>query len=170
MTVRRVRIRAKTRTRQHVIADISFNHFESFVLESGYVAEPVLHDYGYDASVFTYDKNGEAEPGRILVQLKATDHLKTLKDGKTISFVMDRRDLKLWLREAEPVIFVVYDAQSKRAYWLHVQEYFRAMTSKELFAKDGNISVRIPTSQRVNRRAIERFAKYRDASLPPREN
>jgi hypothetical protein len=168
--VRRVRIRAKTRTRQHVIADISFNHFESFVLESGYVAEPVLHDYGYDASVFTYDENGEAEPGRILVQLKATDHLKTLKDGKTISFVMDRRDLKLWLREAEPVIFVVYDAQSKRAYWLHVQEYFRAMTSKELFAKDGNISVRIPTSQRVNRRAIERFAKYRDASLPPREN
>lgn len=108
MTVRRVRIRGKTRTRQHIIADITFNHFESFVLECGYVAEPV--------------------------------------------------------------IFGVFNAQSKRAYWLHVQEYFGAKTSKELFAREGTIAVRIPMSQRVNRRAIKKFARIRDATLPPREH
>lgn len=145
---------------------MSFNYFERYVLECGYVAEPFLHDYGYDASVFTYDENGEAEPGRILVQLKATDHLKTLKDGKTISFSMDRRDLKLWLREAEPVIFVVYDAQKKRAYWLHVQGYFHEIPRQELFTMGGSIAVRIPLSHRLNCNAVKRFAKYRDASFP----
>ena len=54
MTLHRVRVRAKTRTRQHIIADMSFNYFERFVLECGYVANPSLHDYGYDAIVLTW--------------------------------------------------------------------------------------------------------------------
>jgi hypothetical protein len=160
-----VRVRAKTRTRQHIIADMSFNHFEGFVLECGHVAEPLLHDYGYDAFVFTYDERGELEPGQILVQLKATDHLNVLKDGRTISFPLDRRDLKVWLRELLPVIFVVYDAQKKRAYWLHVQQYLASMPTSELFAKAGQIRVCIPMSNRVNRHALRLFAQYRNERL-----
>ena len=165
MTIQRVRVQAKTRTRQHIIADMSFNYFERFVLECGYVANPFLHDYGYDVMVFTYDEHGHLEPGPILVQLKATDHLNVLKDGKTISFPMDRRDLKVWLREADPVFFVVYDAQRKRAYWLNVQDYFKNVPTKDLFAKSGRVTVHIPVANRVNRRAIQRIAKCRDENL-----
>jgi len=144
---------------------MSFKHFERFVLECGHVAEPLLHDYGYDVAVFTYDENGELEPGQILVQLKATDDLDVLKDGMTISFPMDRRDLKVWLRELSPVIFVVYDAQRKRAWWLHVQKYFESLPTKDLFTRTTSIRVHIPISNRIDRRAIGRFAAYRDERL-----
>jgi len=129
------------------------------------VADPVLHDYGYDAVIFTYDENGELQPGPILVQLKATDHLRILKDGKTISFSLERRDLKVWLREADLVILVVYDAQRRRAYWLDVQRYFESIPTKSLFTKTGRVSVRIPMTNRLNRRAVQRFAEFRDATL-----
>lgn len=168
MTYRRVRLQAKTRTRQHIIADLSFHYFQGFILRCGHVAEPVLYDYGYDAFVFTYDEHGELEPGPILVQLKATDHLNVLQDGKTISFSLDRRDLKVWLREADPVVLVVYDAQKERAFWLFVQDYFANVPSSDLFTKTGSISVRIPMSNRIHQRAIKRFAKYRDERLPAR--
>jgi Domain of unknown function (DUF4365) len=165
LATRREGIRAKIRTRQHIIADLSFNYFQRWVLECGDVAEPVWHDYGYDVIIFTYTPQGELEPGQILVQLKATDRLRVLRGGRMIACTIDRRDLKVWLREADPVIFVVYDAQKRRAYWLHVQQYFREFPTKDLFAKGDSVTVRIPTSNRVNRRSIQRFAAFRDETL-----
>lgn len=144
---------------------MSFNHLESFVLQCGYVIDPVLHDYGYDAYLHTFDDDGQLEPGRVLIQLKATDHLKMLADGTTVSAVVDRRDLKVWLREPIPVVFVLYDAQGKRAFWLDVQEYFSSIRTKDLFSKPASLSVRIPNSNRVNQRAVRRFARLRDACL-----
>jgi hypothetical protein len=144
---------------------LSFNHFERYILECGHVAEPVWHDYGYDVIVFTYTGQGELEPGQILVQLKATDHPKVLQDGRTMTWPIDRRDLKVWLREPDPVFLVVYDAQKRRAYWLYVQEYFQAVPTRDLFAKGGNISVRIPLTNRLNRRSIQKFVSYRNDTL-----
>jgi uncharacterized protein DUF4365 len=158
-------LRGKTRTRQHVIADLSFNHFARHVLECGHVAEPVFHDYGYDVIVFTFTEQGELEPGHILVQLKATDTPKMMRDGKTVCCEVDRRDLKVWLRESAPVILVVYDAMRRRAYWLNVQKYFSEVPTKQLFSKSGSMTVRISLSNRVNRRAIRMFAADRDETL-----
>jgi hypothetical protein len=166
LTIQRDPVRAKTRTREHIIADMSFNYLESWVLQCGYVVEPIRNDYGYDAYLHTFDENGELEPGRVLLQIKATNHLKVLKDGKTVSAAVDRRDLKVWLREPAPVIFVVYDAVGRRAFWLNVQEYFKRVRTKDLFSKSGNLSVRIPMSNRINQRAIRQFARLRDACLP----
>lgn len=162
LAIRRLPIRAKSRTREHVIADLGYHHFEGYVLECGFVAEPVFHDYGYDSAIFTYTESGELEPGWIFVQLKATDRLTVLADGRTISFRVNRRDLRVWLREFVPVILIVYDAQSKRAYWLYVQDYFAQASTKRLFSKSGMISVRIPMKNRLNRRAVMKFARYRD--------
>ena len=170
MAIQRVRVRAKTRTRQHVIADMSFNHLERYVLECGYTAEPFLHDYGYDVSIHTYKENGELEPGRILAQLKATDRLKVLKDGKTISARVDRRDLKTWLRELVPVILIVYDARTRRGYWQYMQRYFENVASDKLAAAklfaNESVTVHIPTSNRLNRRAIAKFARFLREVLP----
>jgi hypothetical protein len=67
------------------------------------------------------------------------------------------------LREIDPVILVVYDAQEDCAFWLYMQPYLEQRSSRGYFG-DGKITVRIPTKNRVNRRAIKQFARWRDAN------
>jgi Domain of unknown function (DUF4365) len=97
----------KRRPRQHIIADLSVNYVERYVLLCGYSAERVEHDYGIDLVIFTYDANGEIENGQIYVQLKATDKLSRLADDSVIAFPLQRSDLQLWLREPMPWILIV---------------------------------------------------------------
>jgi hypothetical protein len=63
----------KTRTRQHVIADLSVNYLERFILLSGYTLHRVHFDYGYDLAMTTYNQLGEVQPGLAFFQVKATD-------------------------------------------------------------------------------------------------
>jgi len=55
----------KKRPREHIIADLSVNHVERYVLLCGYSVERVEYDYGFDLVIFTYDANGEIENGQI---------------------------------------------------------------------------------------------------------
>ena len=152
----------KTRTREHVIADLAINYVERQVLLCGFSVERVVHDYGIDLQMFTYNSQGEVEGGWVLMQVKATDHLRLLADGKTLALALDRADLQLWLREPDPVILVVYDAAGDRAFWLYVQAYFEVKRPINLFTAPGRVTVRIPTSNRLNQRAVQRFADYRN--------
>lgn len=112
----------KTRTREHVIASQSVAHVESLIVASGYVAERPINDYGYDLNLITFDSRGEMENGCIYFQVKATDKLPILRDGKTISFRLDWRDVALWRGETMPVILIVHDTLHKVTYWLYTQE------------------------------------------------
>jgi hypothetical protein len=116
--------RLKRRTREHVIADLSVNHVERHVLLCGHIVERRTRDYGIDLMMQTFDASGEVEPGLVLLQLKATDHLKVVSAGRLIAERLERRDLLAWLKEPMPVILVVYDAQADKAYWLHIQGGF----------------------------------------------
>ena len=69
----------------------------------------------------------------VLVQVKATDNLPTLQDGRTIAFPIAREDLRSWLREPDPVIIIVYDGSKDKAYWLYVQAYFESVRPLDLF-------------------------------------
>src|ERR1051326_8534580 len=94
----------KTRTREHVLADLAINHLERHVLKCGYTVERIYHDYGLDLVLFTYNAKGEVESGRILLQVKATDNLTVLNDGQTIAIPLAREDLRSWLREPDPIV------------------------------------------------------------------
>jgi hypothetical protein len=157
-------IKKKTRTREHILADLSINYAERFVLLCGFSAERVSHDYGYDLIVVTYNDSGEVENGQIYVQIKATDRLKLSRDGKTISVRVSRRDLAHWLREPYPVILIVYDGRNDLAFWLYVQAYFESRPSREMFSSE-EVAIRIPASQRLNRRAVKKLARYKDRIL-----
>jgi hypothetical protein len=152
----------KTRTRQHVIADLGVNHLERLILLCGHTAERVRHDYGYDLAVFTYDQNGEVEGGLILVQVKSTDGLPLLKDGRTIPWKISRRDLKLWLRESYPVILVVYDARRDRAHWLHVQAEVAGGCTADVFGVGDVMTVRIPCVNRIDLRSIRKWTSLKN--------
>jgi hypothetical protein len=149
----------KRRTRQHVIADLSVNHFERHALLCGYSVERVRNDYGYDLFLFTYDENGEIENGDIRVQLKATDTLPALREDGTFAYRLSRSDLILWLNELMPVILVVYDAITEIAYWLDVQLYFDRLDSFNLFAAGRTVTVYISLADVLDQNAIRTFSK-----------
>lgn len=148
----------KKRTRQHIIADLSVNHVERYVLLCGYSAERVEHDYGFDLVISTYDRNGEIENGYIYAQLKATDSLKILADGETISFTLSRSDLELWLGEPMPSMLILYDARQDIAYWLYLQAYFEAMVNFDLSRVGATVTVNLSKKNTVNSEAIAKFA------------
>jgi hypothetical protein len=54
----------KRRTREHVIADLAVHHVEGHALRSGFVLERVVHDYGLDVELYTFNHRGEVEEGR----------------------------------------------------------------------------------------------------------
>ncbi len=149
----------KQRTREHVIADLGVNHLERRILLCGHTSQRIQHDYGYDSFMTTYSADGGAQEGWVYFQVKATTRLPLLKDGKTITWALSRRDLRLWLGEIYPVILVVYHAPRDRAYWLDIQDDFLGPNSPALFGPGETLKVRISTSQTLDRRAIHKIVR-----------
>ena len=102
-------------------------------------------------------------------QVKATDNLSLLADRKTISWMVSRRDLRLWLNEVYPVILAVYDGKRDRAFWLHLQAYFTSYPTAELFLAGQTINVRLRLTDRLTRRSVNRIVERKNvihAALP----
>ncbi len=74
----------KRRTRGHIIADLSINYLERFVLRCGHVLQRVTHDYGLDLLMHTFAANGEVQNGEVRFQVKATERLKRLANRPAI--------------------------------------------------------------------------------------
>jgi hypothetical protein len=150
----------KRRTRGHVIADLSVNFVERQVLLCGYTLERIVHDYGLDLNLVTYDVGGEVEPGQVPIQVKATDRLPLLADGSAVAFPVSTADLALWLGELLPVILVVYDAARDRAHWLYVQRH----AEEQLLRLDdlgGSMTLRIPVGNELNPASVRLFREFK---------
>jgi hypothetical protein len=142
----------KQRTRQHVIADQSVNYVERFIIDEGHTAQRLERDYGYDLLLFTYDDQGYAEPGVAFLQLKASETL--TQSGSHYVYDLDIRDYNLWMVENIPVFLILFDARRRRAYWLHIQPYFRNDVSRQ--PRKGARTVRVDVSgrQTISRRGV----------------
>jgi hypothetical protein len=69
-----------------------------------------------------------------------------------------------------PVILVIFDAQNDRAYWLNVQNYADSIKPKDVDGVDNEkeratITVHIPTTNRLNVRAIQKLREFKEAIL-----
>ncbi len=162
MVKKQVPPRRKRRTREHILADLSANHVEQHVLRCGFAVERVVHDYGIDLILFTYDKDGECEPGNVFLQLKATDSVKVVAVGLQVAFRIDRADLLNWLEQTMPVILVVYDGKTDLAYWLYVQAHFEKQKAFSPAKVGEQVTVHVPVANAVNQEAIQRFARFRE--------
>lgn len=119
---------------------------------SGYTAQRLERDYGYDLLLLTYDKEGYAEPDFLWLQIKAAESLPAV--GADYVFDLDIRDYRLWTLEKMPVILILFDASRRRAYWLHIQQYFRERAARQPPKGAKTVRVRVSKRQVVNRRAI----------------
>ena len=148
----------KRRTREHVIADLSANHVERFALLCGFSVERIRLDYGIDLIVHKYNRRGEIENGRILIQLKATDRIKVSTDGGYVHCRLETADIDYWIGEAMPVILVQYDAAHDRAYWLHVQEVFNNSPASVRARAGKWVTMCVPRTDVLNRQAMRKIA------------
>ena len=159
----------KRRTREHIIADLSINHVERQILRRGFTMERWLHDYGIDLVLSTYTDEGETEPGLITIQVKATDRLNLVSEGRAVSVRIERADLRAWLTDPLPVILIVYDARNDVAYWLYVQAAFTGAARFRAARGSETLTVRIPTTQILDPAAVEKFRAFRDRILAQNE-
>jgi hypothetical protein len=154
-------IRLKTRTRDHIIADLGVNHVERQVLLAGNTLHELTQDYGVDLVMFPFSVSGQPENGAIFLQVKSTEHARRLSGGQEVSIRVDRADLLHWRNEEFPVILIVYDAGDDRGWWLHVQGYLQARPSLNLFQAGQTVSVRIPIAQVLTPAAVRAIAQLR---------
>jgi hypothetical protein len=154
----------KLRTREHILEDLSINFVERQIFLRGFAVNRLVTDYGLDLMMLTHTNAGEMENGHIMFQVKATDALQILKDGRSIAFRVEIADLRWWQGEPMPVILVLYDGQRDKAYWLYVQQYLNnnPVNLDSLAAKQDRVTVRFPMSNRLHPRAIEQFRRFRD--------
>jgi len=155
----------KRRTREHVIADLSINHVERQVLIAGHTVERKFHDYGIDLTLSTYTQEGETEAGAMFIQVKATDHLKTVQQGQFVTIRIERVHLRSWLFELTPVVLIVYDATADRAFWLCAQTAFVGAQRFRIVQGSQWLTVRIPATQVLNSAAVDGFRSIRQAML-----
>ena len=63
------------------------------------------------------------------------------------------------------MILVLFDAETDRAWWSHLQAWSEEQTRDTLFSSGGSVTVRIPPGQRLNRYAIGKFDRMRSAVI-----
>ena len=119
MDWKRWRGKRKRRPREHVIAEMGVNFLERQVLRRGHqlrrVPEP---EYGTDAVMLHFSpETREIENGWIEFQVKSTDELTFVDDGKSVACTVELAHVHYWYWEvAHPFILVLYDAQNHRAF------------------------------------------------------
>jgi hypothetical protein len=123
--------------------------------------ERIVHDYGLDASMTTYNRRGEVENGVVWMQVKGTAHPQRVRNKAALAFRVLRQDLVFWMGERYPVIFVLYDAKQERAYWLHIQDAFRSGRLFGLPKIGSRLTIHIPLAQAVNQEVIQRFRQLK---------
>lgn len=147
----------KRRTREHVIADLAVNYVERAVLKCGWTLHRIVHDYGLDACLTTYNSRGEVENGVVWMQVKATDQVQRLKQSPAIALRVARKDVLSWIGELYPVVLVVYDAATEQAYWYHVQAELRGGKVFEMARSGATLTMQIPLAQVIDELAIREF-------------
>jgi Domain of unknown function (DUF4365) len=152
----------KRRTRQHIIADLSINHVERFILRCGYSAERITYDYGTDLNISTYNTSGEIENGAIYVQVKATDAPIVDTTAQTIPIALSTKDLDFWLQEPMPFILIFYHAPEEVAYWYYLQAKLSELDPSKL---GDTYTVYLEKQNILNESAVHLFATYKNQIL-----
>jgi hypothetical protein len=116
------------------------------------VPEP---EYGTDALMLHFSpESREIENGWVEFQVKATDELRFVEDGKCVTCAVELAHVRYWIwEESHPFILVLYDARKHRAFWIDIESYL----DNERIEDRETLTVRIPTANRLTVKAIDRF-------------
>ena len=105
------------RTREHILEDESWKHFSDLVPDNWIIRKPAP-DYGIDAEVEIFSKDGSSTGLVFFVQIKATDQ-KNL--SKTLKLIFKKDTLRYYYKLELPVLIVRYHSPTKSIFirWAH---------------------------------------------------
>lgn len=152
------------RTRDHVLETETEKFVQQFI-PSEWIAEKEKHDYGIDlrveiATPSSILRRGEEEAASQVtgayfsIQLKGTDDLNLNKAKTLISHRCAVSALNYYLNRPEPVIYLVYDAKNKKAYWVFIQDYMRTRPDNT-WKKQDTFTIHIPVANIFDSDSIE---------------
>lgn len=150
----------RRRKREEIIHELGLNYIERLILLNGHSMRRFnSFEFGYDAAISTFNRDGELENGTIFFQLKATERLRVLKNGK-ISLTVKMHHFYLWFYEPAPVYMIVYDAPSNRAFWLDLKKYYAGIAPEKM---QRNYKVlHISPDNILSPETIEEFRAYKN--------
>ena len=124
------------RTKSSQIGEKATLLVEKIFNEANWVCNRLHPDFGIDLYVKVVESE-HITPWEFHVQIKGTERPHISKGH--IHFAIDTEHLKYWYDSPLPVLFVICDVQSEKAYWLWVKEYLEEIDKKyfdELIHKD----------------------------------
>lgn len=146
--------RLPKRTRKHVLEEESKRFVENIIPAEWSITKPD-NDYGLDLQVEIV-LNENVTGAVWSIQLKATDKI-VYKDNHIIHRCKTST-LNYFLSRPERVIYLVYDAINKKAYWIWIQEYIRNDLDKK-WEDQETAMIRIPEGNIFDKTAVEEIKK-----------
>ena len=150
----------KQRTREHVLASVSYHWLALRVAKLGHATDVPANDYGTDCTITTFDPvHGEIEPDFLRVQLKATDEVRRVAGA--VAFKADMRDLRDWVRSALVTVLVVFDASTETGWWIIIQDALEKLGLDPDASSQASKVLHLPSGNVVDDAAVEtwRIAK-----------
>lgn len=136
---------------------MGINYLERQVLRRGHqLQRPGLREYGCDAAMLHFSEDGQIEDGEVRFQVKATDSLSLVDDGRNAVCRIETAHIRHWYWQLYPFVLVLFDARKERAYWLHIQAEVDQRNDL-LSPRRKTVSLRLPVSNTLSVRAIDRF-------------
>jgi len=120
---------------------------EKIFNDENWVCNRLHHDFGIDLHVKVFEPTGsmKAMPWEFHVQIKGTEHIRVSK-GQVI-FCIDTEHVKDWYATLLPVLFVICDVKSNKAYWLWIKEYVDKLNSS--WQEQSTITLKIPINHHL---------------------
>jgi len=112
--------------------------------DTNWMCNRLSRDFGIDLHVKVFESE-HAAPWEFHVQIKGTKRPHVSKGH--IHFVIDTKHLKDWYDSPLPVLFVICNVQSEKAYWLLVKEHLDELDLD--WQDQSTITLRIPINNEL---------------------
>lgn len=146
------------RPREHVIDEEALDFVKS-VLPKEWIREEVKKDYGIDLTVeIVLDE--QVTGVYFSIQLKGTDKLKVRQAGY-IAHSCETKTLRYFLERPELVIYLVYDTEGQKGYWVWIQDFIRQELGKisPNWRKQNSATIRIPLNNVFDAESVKQISQ-----------
>lgn len=140
------------RTSDHSRELIAINSIKLWIAKWGWITNEIKieQDYGEDLMLRIRAFEDTRPLGRFFqIQVKSVESIENylLSDGMIISYPLETNHLSSWLYIPEPVLLVLFDSKTEKAFWTYIQEYILEKLFPENPSWENQKTVNVPIYQ-----------------------
>lgn len=135
-----------------VIAREAVTQIQLLFVQNNFIfREQPKDDCGID-SIIELIENGQTTGKLLALQIKGSRNIKENRDGSITFYGITQKQVNYWLNYSLTVMFVVYNLNTKTAYWKIVDDFFAQKTEKN--------NLKIVLHRKITTQAIESIKQY----------